>query len=331
MLPDDFRCLLVTRDQAGEVRQAIARRPTAELPAGEVVVRVDYSSLNYKDALAATGHPGVNKTFPHVPGVDAAGVVADSGVYEFVAGDRVLVTGFDMGSNRWGGYAELVRVPSEWLVPMPESLSPWESMALGTGGLTAALMVDALQKHDVAPDSGEVAVTGASGGVGCLAVAILARLGYRVSAVSGKPQAREFLTALGAAEVLGREAVDDTSDRPLLSGRWAGAIDTVGGNTLGTLLRTTKHGGCVAACGLARSHELPITVYPFILRGVTLAGIDAAYPPPALRHELWQRLAGPWKPAPLAELARTVSLDDLAAEFPAILSGQVMGRVVVAI
>jgi len=331
MPPETFRCLLSTQDDAGRVSAAIAERRIEELPPGEVLLRVAYSSLNYKDALAAAGHPGVNRTFPGVPGVDAAGVVVASGVYEYVPGDRVLATGFDMGCNRWGGLAEYVRVPAEWVVPLPRGLDLREAMALGTGGLTAAMCIDALQRHDVAPEGGDVVVTGASGGVGCMAVAILAKLGYRVTAVSGKPQAAEFLKRLGATEVVGRDAVDDASDRPLLSGRWAGGVDTVGGNILATLLRATRHGGCIAACGLAQSHELPLTVYPFILRAATLTGVDAAWCPLALRHLSWQRLAGPWKPDRLDEMAEVIALDDVLrrlADFPL---GKVQGRIVVRI
>ncbi len=265
------------KDAAGRVSAEITRRSIDELPAGDVLLRVAYSSLNYKDALALTGHPGVNKVFPHVPGVDAAGIVVASDAPEFRPGDQVIVTGFDMGANRWGGYAEYVRVPREWIVPLPAGLTLRESMMLGTAGFTAGLCVDALQKHQVSPDRGEVVVTGASGGVGSMAVSILAALNYQVTAVTGKTAAHEYLRSLGAARILAREQVDDPSGRPLLSARWAGGVDTVGGNILSTILRSTQHSGCVAACGLAASNALPITVFPFILRAVTLSGIDAAW------------------------------------------------------
>ena len=297
-----------------------------ELPEGEVLIRVACSSLNYKDALAATGHPGVNKVFPHVPGVDAAGIVAQSGVYEFVPGDQVLVTGFDVGANRWGGWAQYVRVPAEWVVPLPRGLSLRESMMLGTAGYTAGLCVDALQKHSVLPESGEVVVTGASGGVGSMAVALLSKLAYRVVAVTGKSHAHDYLKKLGAREILDRQAVDDGSGRPLLARRWAGAVDTVGGNILGTVLRATQHSGCVAACGLAGGSDLPVTVYPFILRAITLAGIDAAWGSIPLRHEIWTRLAGPWKLDCLEEIARFIELEDLPAKIDELLGGRVVGR-----
>lgn len=327
MLPEKFRCYLVTKDDAGNIRGEFTHRPLAELPAGEVLIRVAYSSLNYKDALAATGNPGVNKIFPHIPGVDAAGVVAQSGVYEFVPGDPVLATGYDIGANRWGAWAEYVRVPQDWVVPLPEGLTARESMMLGTAGLTAALCVDALERHHVAPDSGDVLVTGASGGVGSVAVAILSKLGFRVVAATGKLSAHEYLRSLGAAEIVGREAVADQSGKPLLPRRWSGAVDTVGGATLSAVIRSTRHFGCVAACGNAGGHDLPLTVYPFILRGVTLAGIDAAQCPLDVRHDLWSHLAGPWKPDRLSDIARVVDFADLPPNIPAILAGQLTGRI----
>jgi putative YhdH/YhfP family quinone oxidoreductase len=331
MLPETFRCYLVTKDAAGNVAGQIARRRLEELPAGEVLIRVAYSSLNYKDALAATGHPGVSRVFPHIPGVDAAGVVVYSAVNEFSEGDPVLVTGFDMGANRWGGYAEYVRVPHDWVVPLPFPLSLRDSMSLGTAGLTAAMAVDALRKHGVAPESGEVVVTGASGGVGSIAVALLAKLGYQVAAVTGKASAHDYLKKLGARQILDRQAVDDTSGKPLLSGRWAGAVDTVGGNILGTVIRATRLAGCVAACGMAGGTDLPATVFPFILRGVTLAGIEAAWVPTPIRSEIWDRLAVQWKLDNLDAIAQTVELEQLARKMPEILAGRITGRVVVRI
>jgi putative YhdH/YhfP family quinone oxidoreductase len=331
MLPERFRCYLVTQEPDGKIVGRITDRALDELPDGDVLIRVAWSSLNYKDALAATGHRGVNKIFPHIPGVDASGTVAFSGVYEFVEGDEVIVTGFDMGANRWGGWAEYVRVPQEWVVPLPSGLTLRESMMLGTAGLTAALCVHALQKHDIAPDRGDVVVTGTSGGVGSIAVALLAKLGYRVVAVTGKPQAYDYLRDLGAAEVVGREVVSDETGKPLLSGRWAGAVDTVGGSILATVIRQTGRGGCVAACGNASGHQLSVTVYPFILRGVTLAGIETAGFPLPLRHELWQRLAGPWKIDCLSRIAHEIPLENLPQEITNILAGRMIGRKVVRI
>ncbi|MDD4268239.1 MAG: YhdH/YhfP family quinone oxidoreductase [Pirellulales bacterium] len=332
MLPETFRCYLVDKDGAGRVAGRVAEAPTAGLPPGEVVLRVDYSSLNYKDALAVTGHPGVNKVFPHIPGVDAAGKVVESGVDEFCPGDDVLATGFDMGSNRWGGYGDFVRVPRDWVVPMPPGLSIRESMILGTAGLTAGFCVEALLQHDLAPEKGPVVVTGASGGVGGFAVAILARLGFEVVAVTGKQQARDYLKSLGASQVVGREAVSDDSGRALLSGRWAGAVDTVGSAPLATVLRATRRGGCVATCGNAAGVEIPgLTVFPFILRGITLAGVDAAWCPIPLRHQTWEKLAGPWRLDDLERFAQFIALEQLPEKVEDILAGRITGRVVVAV
>lgn len=332
MLPETFRCYLVDKDAEGRVAGRVTESPTASLPPGEVVLRVDYSSLNYKDALAVTGHPGVNKVFPHIPGVDAAGQVVESGVYEFCPGDEVLVTGFDMGSNRWGGYGDFVRVPQDWIVPMPPGLSIRESMILGTAGLTAGFCVEALLQHGLAPEKGPVVVTGASGGVGGFAVAILAKLGFEVVAVTGKQQARDYLKSLGASEVAGREAVSDNSGRPLLSGRWAGAVDAVGGAPLATVLRATRRGGCVATCGNAAGVDIPeLTVFPFILRGITLAGVDAAWCPIPLRHQTWAKLAGPWRLDDLERFAQFITLAQLPEKVKEILAGRITGRVVVAV
>lgn len=330
MLPETFRCYLVEKDAASRVSGRVAQCGLGDLPPGELIIRVAYSSLNYKDALAATGHPGVNRIFPHVPGIDAAGTVAESGVFEWIEGDQVLVHGSRMGSNRWGGFAEYIRVPQDWVVPLPEGLTLRESMILGTAGFTAGLCADTLERHGVLPGA-EVIVTGASGGVGSVAVALLAKLGYHVAAVTGKPEAHDYLRTLGAAMILGREDVDDRSGKPLLHERWAGAVDTVGGNILATVVRATRHGGCVTACGLTAGSDLPLTVYPFILRGVTLAGIDAAECPLVVKHEMWQCLAGPWKPDHLDLMAREIELADVPGRIADILAGRITGRVVVRI
>jgi putative YhdH/YhfP family quinone oxidoreductase len=329
MMPKSFRCYLVSRDASGTVSAGMAERSTDELPEGDVVIRVAFSSLNYKDALAASGHQGIVRRFPHVPGIDAAGTVVTSDVQEFTVGQEVLVTGYDGGATRWGGWAEFIRVPHAWIVPLPEGLTLREAMILGTAGFTAALCVDALQQHSVQPNSGPVVVSGATGGVGSVAVAVLAKLGYDVAAATGKAEAHEYLERLGAGRILTREEVDDRSGRPLLSARWAGGVDTVGGNILGTLLRSLHHGGCVAACGLAGSNELPITVYPFILRAATLAGIDASWCPSSSRRTAWQRLAGAWKPDNLEAMAQFTTLPEIGPYVTDILAGRIRGRVVV--
>jgi putative YhdH/YhfP family quinone oxidoreductase len=329
-MPDMFRCFLVEQAADRSYHGAVTSRSLDELPAGDVVVRVAYSSLNFKDALSAGGHPGVTRKFPHIPGIDAVGQVVSSADARYSPGDEVLITGRDLGQNTWGGYAEFIRVSADWVLPLPKQLSPREAMIYGTAGLTAGLCLEALQRNGVLPDSGQVVVTGASGGVGSIAVAILAQLGYSVVAVSGKPAAHALLSQLGAAEIVDRSAVLDNSEKPLLAERWAGAVDTVGGATLGTLLRSTRHSGCVTACGLVGGTDLPTSVYPFILRGVTLAGIDSVYITNEVRTRVWQKLAAEWRPPLLDELAtEEIGLGDLPSAFERIRQGQIIGRVLV--
>ncbi len=329
MTPDTFRCYLVKKTSHDRVQADIERRPLFELPADGVLIRVAFSSLNYKDALAATGHPGVARKFPHVPGIDAAGTVVEDPSGAFRTGDEVLVTGYELGAENWGGWAEYIRVPAEWVVPLPDGLSLRAAMIYGTAGFTAALGVATLKDHGVTPDSGDILVTGATGGVGTLALKLLSQLGYSVVAVSGKTQKHRWLRDLGAVSVLCREDVNDASSKPLLPMRWAGAIDTVGGNTLATVLRATNIGGCVAACGLVGGTDLPLTVYPFILRGVTLAGIDSAWRPRDQRIEIWEKLAGPWKLDALDDLTTQIGLNQVDESVQKMLSGQSTGRVVI--
>ena len=327
-MADEFKCFLVSKT-GEQVAGAISRRPVSELPAGDVLVRVRYSSLNYKDALAATGNPGVARKFPHIPGIDSAGVVAESTSAEFPVGTEVVVTGHELGVERWGGWAEYVRVPAEWVVKRPHNLTLEESMILGTAGFTAAQCLLAVRTHGVRPPDGEIVVTGATGGVGSIAVRLFSGQGYRVVAVSGKADRKAWLLEQGAAEVVDRSALADASSRPLLSARWAGAVDTVGGPTLANVIRATKHRGCVAACGVVGGAELPLTVFPFILRGVTLAGIDSAWCPEDRRRVIWELLSSTWKPKDLASLAEFVELDDVGTTVPKILAGQITGRTVV--
>jgi putative YhdH/YhfP family quinone oxidoreductase len=307
----------------------VRQRSTDELPAGEVLIRVHYSGLNYKDALSANGHRGVTRKYPHTPGIDAGGVVEESTSTAFKPGDQVIVTGFDLGMNTAGGFGEYIRVPADWIVPLPPGLSLRESMVYGTAGVTAALCIAKLQQEAVTPDQGEIVVTGATGGVGSLAVAMLARLGYRAVAATGKAQEHEFLKRLGAAQIVPREEVDDKSGKPLLPPRWAGAVDTVGGNILSTLLRAAKPHGVVTCCGMVTSTDLQTSIYPFILRSVTLAGIDSVNLSMPERRALWSRLAGNWKPPALGDLGRDCALDQLNPEIERILNGQIKGRVVV--
>lgn len=325
---DTFRCFYVEKKD-GQVSHSVTQRPVAELPPGEVAIRVEYSSLNYKDALAARAHPGVVRKLPHVPGIDAAGEVIESTDPRFQTGQKVIATSYEIGAERWGGWAELLRVPGDWVLAMPGRMTTRDAMILGTAGITAALSVAALQEHGITPDRGEVVVTGATGGVGSLAVMLLGKLGYKVVAVTGKPKHQPQLLQWGASRVIGRDELTSLAEKPLLSVQYAGGIDTVGGLMLSTLLRRTDHYGCVAACGLVGGVELPITVHPFILRGITLAGISTAWTPRLRREEIWRRLAGPWKLDVAAEVVRSVGLDGVAAEVERILAGQVTGRVVV--
>jgi len=324
-----FPCIMVRRDDDRNVACAVETLSVENLPAGEVLIEVTCSSLNYKDALACQGHPGVMTQSPHVPGIDAAGHVVESASNDFKQGDEVLVTGYGLGSAHWGGYSQFVRVPAEWVVPLPKGLSLDAAMAYGTAGFTAAQSVAAIGHAGIEPGAGEIVVTGATGGVGSLSIGILAKLGYQVAAVTGKPEQEAMLRQLGAQRILAREEVDETSKKPLLRTRWAGAIDTVGGNVLSTLLRSTDHRGCVAACGLVAGIELPLTVYPFILRGVSLVGIDSAQCPRKERLEIWDRLAGAWQIEGLEELARSIKLSEVPGEAAAMLAGKTFGRILV--
>lgn len=325
----EFKALIVNENRDGSFSREIGLRRVGDLPPGEVLIRVRYSSLNYKDALSAIGNRGVTKNYPHTPGIDAAGEVAESQAPEFKPGDEVLVTGYDLGMETWGGFGGYVRVPAGWVVPIPENFSPEEAMIYGTAGFTAGLSVKALLDNGLTPDRGPVLVTGATGGVGSFAVAYLARLGFKVFGSSGKKEAREHLLGLGAEGVIGREEANETSGRPLLSGRWGGVVDTVGGNVLATGLRSTKQRGVVTSCGNVGGAELSLTVYPFILRGVRLIGIDSAQTPMELRRVLWPLLAGDWKPDRLHSLAKRVDLEGLSDEIDLILAGGQKGRVLV--
>ncbi|MEN0111872.1 MAG: YhdH/YhfP family quinone oxidoreductase [Planctomycetota bacterium] len=327
---DRFACWMVRRD-GDAVRGGVEWLADADLPLVDgpsVTIDVAFSSFNYKDALACGGHPGVAPKLPHVPGIDCAGTVAASDNPRYGVGEAVLVTGYDLGGRHWGGFSGRVRVPADWVVPTPGGLTPREAMLLGTAGFTAAQCVMAIESR-VAPDAGDVLVTGATGGVGVTAVAILAKLGYRVVAVTGKPERADALRELGAAEVVPRDAITDDTDRPMLSARWAAAVDTVGGKPLVDVIRATAHRGVVAACGLVAGSDLPLSVHPFILRGVTLAGIDSAKCPRGPREEVWRRLAGPWR-APLPEAWVTeITLDGVAERAERLLAGGVAGRTLV--
>ena len=325
-----FDALWIEEQPDGSFARSIVQRSTDELPAGDVLIRVHYSSLNYKDALSASGNRGVTRKYPHTPGIDAAGTVVDSAVDAFRPGDEVIVIGYDLGMNTAGGFGGYIRVPAGWVVARPAGLTLRKAMILGTAGFTAAQCVAALVDHGVTPERGEVLVTGATGGVGSMAVALLGQLGYTVAAATGKRDEVDFLHGLGARIVLDRAEVDDQSGKVMLRERWAGVVDTVGGNILASAIKATRYGGSVAACGMVASGALELTVFPFILRGVKLLGVDSVNVSIEERRAMWERLAGAWKPARLDQMAREVTLAALDAEIEAILLGQQRGRVVVA-
>ncbi len=326
-----FRALVITETEPKTFTRSIETRSVDDLPDGDVLIRVHYSSLNYKDALSASGNRGVTRKFPHTPGIDAAGTVAQSSDQQFTEGDQVVVIGYDLGMNTDGGFGQYIRVPAGWVVKLPDSLTPLEAMTYGTAGFTAAMSVDELVKNGVEPEDGEVLVTGATGGVGSIAVALLAKLGYNVVAATGKVEsAGEFLRGLGATGIISRAEATNTS-RPMLRSRWAGVVDCVGGEMLETALASTKNNAVVAISGLVASPKINTTVFPFILRGVRLVGIESAEFPIEKRAALWEKLAADWKLDNLASLAREVPLDALSPEIDTILTGGQTGRVVVSL
>ncbi len=324
---DDFRAIVARRDEAGRVAVKLERIPESELPSADVTVDVEYSSLNYKDGLALLNRNRVLRTFPIVPGIDFAGVVRDSAAPEFAPGDRVLLTGWGVGEAWSGGFAERARVKSEWLLKTPETMTNRTAMIFGTAGLTAMLCVMALEDAKV-KQGGRVIVTGAAGGVGSVSVKLLAQRGYHVTALTGRREQHDFLRSLGARDFVDRSEYQEAG-KPLQSERWDGAVDTVGGTVLANVLASTAYGGAVAACGLAGGMDLPTTVAPFILRGVSLVGVDSVNCPGSRRIEAWERLARDLAAQDLATLATEVSLDEVMVLGDQILSGQVRGRTIV--
>ena len=284
-----MQAILINKDDRGYSAQ-MSQIEEQQLPEGDVLIQVDYSTLNYKDSLAITGASPVVRNFPMVPGIDFAGTVEHSDHADFKAGDQVVLNGFGVGEGHWGGLAQKARVKGDWLVPLPTAFTPKQAMTIGTAGYTAMLCVMALEQQGVKPDQGEILVTGAAGGVGSVAISLLAKLGYNVVASSGRPEEKDYLLSLGATQVMDRNELSEKG-RPLAKERWAGAIDVAGSHTLANICASMKYGGTVAACGLAQGYDLPATVMPFILRGVTLAGIDSVYRPKADRIAAWNRLA----------------------------------------
>lgn len=320
----NFKRLLITENLDGTYTNQIVESTAEDLPTNDLLIKVHYSSLNFKDALSATGNKGVTRTYPHTPGIDAAGEIISSNSLDFKPGDKVIVTGHDLGMNTSGGFSEYISVPAHWAIPLPDGLSLHESMIIGTAGLTAAMCIDKLQTIGV--KSGKVIVSGATGGVGSMAIMMLNRLGYEPIAFSRKESSVEWLKELGSAEVIHSMAVNE---KVLLKPLFSGGIDTVGGNILSNIIKQILPNGGVASCGMALSPNFDITVFPFILRGISLLGVDSAEAPDSWKAELWSKLANEWKPEKLSEITKTVSLEELWPEIEKIKAGNQLGRVVV--
>lgn len=324
-----FKALVITETEDKQYTRQIIDKSVDDLPPGDVVVQVHYSSLNYKDALSASGNKGVTRSYPHTPGIDAAGVVAESADSAFKPGDEVVVTSYDLGMNTAGGFGQYIRVPAQWVVPLPGGLTLKEAMCYGTAGFTAGLSVFKLVDHGVLPEHGEVLVSGATGGVGGIAVAILSKLGYPVVAVNGLVDEAAYLETIGAQRVISIAEAADQSGRPLLKTQWAGSIDTVGGDILATSIKSVSPHGVVTSCGNVASPDLPLNVFPFILRGITLVGIDSQNCPMPDRLKTWEKLADEWKIPTMEAVVEEIGLADLDRSIDRMLKGQHKGRAVV--
>ncbi len=329
MIQETYLALVADETSENTIAPVIRTRELSSLPDNEVLIRVHFSSLNYKDALSATGNRGITRHYPHTPGIDSCGTVIYSAYPSVKKGDQVLVCGYDLGMNTSGGFGQYINVPGSWVMPLPEGLGFRESMMLGTAGFTAALAIYKMELNGQHPDQGTVLVTGAGGGLGSLAVNILAGIGYNVAAATGKTNESDYFNSLGAAEIISRDEVGDQSGKLLLRPRWAGVIDTVGGNILSTAIKACQRHGNVAVCGNALSHELQTSVYPFILNGINLLGIDSATCPMALRRQVWNKLAMDWRPSMLEQISKEISLNELPRYIELILKGKIRGRVFV--
>ena len=324
----NFKAFWVEKTDDG-VAHSVIERSTDDLPEGELLVKVAYSSLNYKDAMSAKGLPGVTRNYPHTPGIDAAGVIVESTDSGFAEGDEVIVIGYDLGMNTAGGYGQYIRVPANWAVKMPAGLDAREAMIIGTAGFTAALCVDKIEQMGAQPSDGPVVVTGATGGVGSVAVALLAKLGYDVVASSGKAEKDDYLKSLGAGSVISRADLSEENKRPMAAETWAHGIDTVGGEILSNVIKGLKYSGSVAICGLVASPAFSTTVLPFILRNVNVLGVDSVELPLAKKQEIWNRLATDLKPDALDKMTTEVALDGLSDVIDSIIQGGVSGRTLV--
>ena len=326
-----MKAFVVEKVGEDEFKSSIQDVETPKCEKNEVVIKVTYSSLNYKDALSSVGNPGVSKHFPHITGIDVAGTVFESTSPIFKVGERVLVTGYDMGMNSNGGHAQYVKIPASWVARIPDAISDREIMTFGTAGLTAALSVNELIENGIKPESGDILVTGATGGVGSIAIAILSKLGYNITAISGKKERIDFLKKIGANEVILREEFEEESNKTLLREKYAGVVDTVGGKILANALKQIKYDGVATCCGLTSSHELNTNVFPFILRGVRLIGIDSVECKLEKKQAAWEKLASRWKINSLNSIINEISLDEIKAAYEHLLSGKAVGRYVVKI
>ena len=324
-----FKAIYLTRDEEKNVSAEITDLDEADLPEHNVAIDVEYSTVNYKDGLAIMGKPGVVRSYPMIPGIDLAGTVSSSESSDYNVGDQIVLNGWEVGESHWGGLAQKSRLSSDWLVPLPDAFTTQQAMAIGTAGYTSMLCVLALEEHGVTPDSGPVLVTGASGGVGSTAVAILAKLGFEVVASTGRPEESDYLTDIGASEIIDRNELGEENPRPLQGTRWAGVVDAVGSHTLANAIAQTNQNGCVAACGLAQGADLTTSVMPFILRGVTLVGVNSVYEPFSRRKLAWDRMATDLDPDKLEQMTQVVSLEESINVADQILQGKVRGRVVV--
>ena len=329
MLDKSFLALVTEEVEPKIFSRSVKERKIVELPAGDVLIEVHYSSLNYKDALSARGHKGISRNYPHTPGIDASGIVADSQSHSFKKGDRVLVTGFDLGMNTDGGFGQYIRVPAAWVVKVPDEISLKETMMYGTAGFTAGICIWEIINREITPDFGKILVTGATGGVGSFAVAMLSKIGYEVVGSTGKANQTKYLEKIGAKSVISREEADDKTGKPLLPSRWAAVIDNVGGNTLSTAIRSTKLHGAVCSLGNVSGDMIETSIYPFLLRGVTVFGIDSAEKPMAMRIKIWDEIFGEWRVEHPEQMIREVNLFELSGEIDKILTGSQIGRVIV--
>ena len=328
--PTEYTALIVKEEDENHFTRHLSMHEIKNLPHKDgILINVHYSSLNYKDCLSASGNKGITRKYPHTPGIDAAGVIVQSNDKKLPEGTEVLITGFDLGMNTKGGFSEYIQVPAEWVIPLPENLSLKEAMALGTAGFTAALAVYRLEQLNIQPDNGPVIVTGATGGVGSIAIELLTKLGYHVTAATRDLDDNEYLTSLGAKDIISTSTLQDTSTKPLLSKKWNAAIDTLGGNVLENLIRTTEYYGAIATCGNILGPELQTSIYPFILRATSLVGISSANCPQDIRKYLWESLSTSWKPSQLFHYATEIPLARINTAIDAMLSGTHRGRTVV--